>query len=208
MSERNTSDEDRRRSSRFRCGGEARICRLPSNGIFVPGKIRDLSLHGCCIDTPPAIAIDYGVRAEIVVRVNAASFRAVCEVRAIRSSSVAGMEFVHLSAGGKDLLADLVTDLERLQAITNQLKLARRASDAKSSRMQLEARKYQAMLLSERFPSLETTLSAEKLAVENSRENLENNPEQNSPTPEQSDSAARNRILTASPLVITVDLFG
>ena len=121
---------------------------------------------------------------------------------------MAGMEFVHLSAGGKDLLADLVTDLERLQAITNQLKLARRASDAKSSRMQLEARKYQAMLLSERFPSLETTLSAEKLAVENSRENLENNPEQNSPTPEQSDSAARNRILTASPLVITVDLFG
>ncbi|MFY9842273.1 MAG: PilZ domain-containing protein [Terriglobales bacterium] len=210
MSERNTADEDRdedrRRSSRFSCGGEARICRLPSNGIFIPGKIRDLSMHGCCIDTPPAIAIDYGVRAEIVVRVNAASFRAVCEVRTIRSSSVTGMEFVHLSAGGRDLLADLVTDLERLQAITNQLKLARRASDARSFRMQLEARKYQVMLLSERPPSLET--SPEKLSAGNSRGNLENNPGHNSQLPEQPDSEAQNRIVTAPPFVITVDLFG
>jgi len=74
--------------------------------------------------------------------------------------------------------------------------------------MQLEARKYQAMPLSKRFPSLGTTLSAEQLSAENSRENLENNPGQNSQPPDQSDSAAQNRIVTASPFVITVDVFG
>jgi hypothetical protein len=100
----NDRDSDRRRSARFICGGFAKISRLPADGIFVPGRIRDLSLHGCCVDTP--VPIDCGTRAEIVVRVNAASFRAVGEVKAIRGRSVAGLEFVHLTAGGKDLLAD------------------------------------------------------------------------------------------------------
>jgi hypothetical protein len=68
-------DRDRRRSPRFRCGGHAEITCLPSTGILLPGTIRDLSLHGCCVDT--SRPIDCGVRAELVVRVNAASFRAV-----------------------------------------------------------------------------------------------------------------------------------
>src|ERR1017187_9177050 len=66
-------DKDRRRSPRFRCGGHAEINCLPSSGILLPGTIRDLSLHGCCVDT--SLPIDCGVRAELVVRVNAASFR-------------------------------------------------------------------------------------------------------------------------------------
>ncbi|MGB0043115.1 MAG: PilZ domain-containing protein, partial [Terriglobales bacterium] len=153
------ADNDRRRSVRFICGGYAQISRLPSDGIFVPGKIRDLSLHGCCVDTP--VLIDCGTRAEIVVRVNATSFRAVGEVKAIRGRSVAGMEFVQLSAGGKDLLADMVTDLAKLQAIMNQLRNVRREMDAKSFQKQLEDGKRQAAILSERFPFLGTIFQAE-----------------------------------------------
>ena len=120
MPERTDADNDRRRSARFSCSGDAKISRLPSDGSILPGKIVDLSLGGCCVDT--TLPIRCGVRAEIVVRVNAASFRALGEVRAIRGPSGSGMEFVQLSAIGKDLLADLVAELARLQAVMNMLR--------------------------------------------------------------------------------------
>jgi len=182
------ADNDRRRSTRFTCGGDAKISRLPSVGIFVPGKILDLSLGGCCIDT--TLPIGSGVRAEIVARVNAASFRAVGEVRAIRGDSAACMQFVHLSALGKEMLADLVADLARLQAVMNKLRSARREADTESFRRQLEDGRLQAVMLSERFPLLGTILPGEN------------------PEPNQSASAGKDRIAEAQPLVIAVDLFG
>ncbi len=195
--------KDRRHSPRFKCGGEAKISRLPSDGIFVPGKIFDLSLGGCCIDT--TLPIDCGVRAEIVVRVNAASFRAVGEVRAIRSRFGAGIEFVHLSAGGKHTLADLVTELARLQAVMNKLKAARREINAESFRKQLEEGKHQAAMLSERFPFLGTILRAE------SSRKVRESPGESSGESTEADqvaSAGKHRIVEAQPLVIRVDLFG
>ncbi len=195
---------DRRHSPRFKCGGQAQISRLPSDGIFVPGKIFDLSLGGCCVDT--TLPIDCGVRTEMVVRVNAASFRAVGEVRGIRDRFGAGIEFVHLSAGGKHTLADLVTELARLQAVMNKLKAARREIDAESFRKQLEEGKLQAAILSERFPFLGTILRAES-----SRESARENPEESSEESSEADqvaSAGKHRIVGAQPLVITVDLFG
>jgi hypothetical protein len=156
-----TAEEDRRRAVRFSCGGQAQVSPLPSNGIFMPGTIRDLSLHGCWVEIPRPI--DCGVRAEILVRVNAASFRAVGEVRAVRGQSGAGLEFVQLSSGGKDLLADLISQLARLQALMNKLKSDRRRMDEESFRKELEAGKLEAIALSKRFPFLGTTLSAMNL---------------------------------------------
>ena len=143
------------------------------------------------------VPIDSGMKAEIVVRVNAASFRAVGEVKAIRGRSVAGMEFIHLTAGGKDLLADMVTDLARLQAITNKLRDVRREIDAQSFRKELEAGKRQAARLSERFPLFSTILQAEI-----SGEALMESGELERPR------SGQNRIVGGDPLVITVDLFG
>lgn len=160
MPERTSADEDRRRSPRFACAGHAKLSCLPSNGIFLPGRIRDLSLGGCCVDS--TLPIDCGERAEIVVRVNAATFRAVGEVRALRGQSGTGMEFVHLSSGGKEMLADLVRELARLQAVMNELKSVRREMDAKSFSKQLEEGKLQAAMLSERLPRLEMILQAER----------------------------------------------
>jgi|CZKY01.1.fsa_nt_gi hypothetical protein len=182
------ADNDRRRSTRFTCGGDAKISLLPSDGIFLPGKILDLSLGGCCVDT--TLPIHCGVRAEIVVRVNAASFRAVGEVRAIRGRSGAGVEFVHLSTGGKDLLEDLVAELARLQEVMNKLRSARRETDTESFRRQLEDGRLQAAMLSERFPFLGTILPGEN------------------PEPNQSASAGKDRIAEPQPLVIAVNLFG
>ena len=181
------ADNDRRRSTRFSCGGDAKLTRLPSNGVILPGKIRDLSLHGCLIDT--TLPIDCGMRAEIVVRVNAASFRAVGEVKATRGGSGAGMEFVHLSAVGKDRLSDVIAELARLQAVMNKLRSVRREMDAESFRGQLETGKLQAAMLSERFPVLRTILKAE------------------GSEPDQAASGDKDRIVEAQPLVITVDIF-
>lgn len=186
--ENDRAENDRRRSPRFSCGGHVKISRLPSNGIFIPGTIRDLSLHGCCLDTP--LPIDCGVRAEIVVRVNAASFRAVGEVKAIRGSSAAGVEFVHLTAGGKEMLGDLIAELARLQAVMNKLKSARREIDAESFRRQLEHGQRQAAMLSERFPFLGTILRAKSSEAD------------------QPVFAGEDRIVEVQPLVIPVDLFG
>ena len=186
--ERTSEDDDRRRSARFSCGGLAKISRLPSDGVFVPGKILDLSLGGCCVDT--ALPIEYGARTDIVVRVNAASFRALGEVRAIRGRSGACVEFVHLSAGGKDILANLVRELARLQAVIKELRSERREMDTKSFRTQLESGKLQALMLGGRFPFLGTMPSAE---------NLER---------DQAASVHHDLIGKAQPLVVPVDLFG
>jgi hypothetical protein len=164
MPVRADAEEDRRRSPRFSCGGRAEINCLPSSGIFVPGTIRDLSLHGCWVDTLEPI--DCGARAEIVVRVNAASFRAVGEVRAVRGPSGAGLEFLHLSLSGKDMLEGLVDELARLQAAMNKLKSARREMNAEAFKKDFEDGKHQAAMLSERFRVLKTVLP-----VENSKGN-------------------------------------
>jgi PilZ domain-containing protein len=182
-------DDERRRSPRFSCTGRAEINRLPSSGILLTGTIRDLSLHGCFVDT--SLPIDCGSRAEIVVRVNAASFRAVGEVRAIRGRSGAALEFVHMSAGGKDSLAGLVTDLARLQAIMNKLKTVRRDMDEEAFRNELKKGKLQAELLRARFPFLGITLEADT-----AESNLE------------AASADKDRAAESSPVVVAVNLFG
>lgn len=101
MPVRNNVEEERRRSARFSCDGHATITRLPSSGIFLPGKILDRSLGGCHVDA--GFPIDCGVRAEIVARVSAGSFPAVGEVRAIRGRSGVCIEFVRLAVAEKTL---------------------------------------------------------------------------------------------------------
>ena len=187
MPERTEAEEERRRNPRFNCGGLARISFLPSDGIFLPGKIRDLSLGGCCLDTN--LPIEFGSRAEVLVRVNAASFRAVGIVKALRSDSVAGIEFVRLSAGGKELLADLVSELARLRSVIDDLMSARRDMDAETFRKHIEAGKLHAAMFATRYPFLKTTVTAEILEQE-----------QVESAPRQPAWQARN--------IIPVDLFG
>jgi len=79
---------ERRRDPRFNCGGLTQIICLPSDGIFLPGTIRDLSLGGCgVLTTRPLIC---GTLAEILVRVEASSFRALGQIRAVRSPAGSG----------------------------------------------------------------------------------------------------------------------
>jgi hypothetical protein len=195
-----TAEADRRRSPRFACCGHVHISCLPSDGIILPGQVRDSSLGGCHIDTLLPVAC--GVRAEILVRVNAASFRALGEVKAVRGTSGAGLEFVQLSTGGKDMLADLITDLARLQSVMNRLKLNRRDSGDESLREHLKRGKLQA-LLSGRFQALGTSLL-------NDGGDGRGDESQRRDQVIQSGNGGPGsvRIVDAEPLVLTIDIFG
>lgn len=122
-----SADKDRRRNPRFLCGGQARIVSLPSEGVLVSGKLRDLSLAGCRIET--GAPLECGSLAEILVHVNATSFRALGQVKAIRGPSGIGVEFLQLSTSGHDMLEELLQELARHQAIASALRAARREPD-------------------------------------------------------------------------------
>lgn len=180
-------NEDRRRSPRFSCGGRAVINRLPSDGALVSGRLRNLSLGGICVDTPHPI--DHGARTEVVVCVDAVSFRAVGLVKAMQERSRACMEFVQMSAGSKGMLADLVEQLAKLQTVMAKLRSARVGTDAELLRKLQEAGVRPA-LFGERFFSLRRAPAGE--------------------SPEQDIASATDRepIVELAPLVIRVDLFG
>jgi hypothetical protein len=191
------ADGDRRRSPRFNCGGLAKINCLPSDGVSIPARLRDLSLHGCAVDT--ALPIDYGVRTEIVVCANASSFRALGEVRVIRGGAGAGFEFIQLSCGGKKLLQDLLTDLARLQAITNGLRLDRQETEADFRRRLEEGRRIASMVGSRSqleliTPAITHTTTASERQETGPQETTKREPE--------------GRPEEGPRLVIAVDLFG
>lgn len=104
------------------------------------------------------------------------------------------MEFVQLSATGKEMLSDLVAELAKLQALMRKLKSERRETDAESFRKEMEDGKLQLEMLtgtmSDRFPFLATILTRDK----------------SKPDPAGSDS--REQTPKSQPLVISVDLFG
>jgi hypothetical protein len=124
--------QDRRRSPRFDCRGEARISSLPTEGPLILGKLRNLSLGGICVDINQPI--HQGTRTEMVVCVNAASFRTVGLVKSLIERSRACFEFVQMSAGSKVLLADLVGQLQRLHAVMATLRAGRMETEAQLSR--------------------------------------------------------------------------
>jgi hypothetical protein len=110
---------DRRRVPRYSCSGQAQISCFPSHGTLLRGRVRDLGLGGCCIESIETISpFDLGARTEILVEVNSWFFRAMGHVRAVRGRSAISMEFLRMSTGGYSMLADLIADLETPHAVT------------------------------------------------------------------------------------------
>ena len=121
MAELEKGDE-RRRNPRFICGGEAKINPLPSDGALVSGKLRNLSMGGICVETDHPI--DLGTRTEILLNVDAVSFRTLALVRSISNRFRTNMEFVQMSAGSRDILADVLEHMSRVQKIMRKIRSA------------------------------------------------------------------------------------
>jgi hypothetical protein len=108
------ASSDRRRIPRYACSGQARISCLPLNGTLLNGRLRDLGLGGCCIESIETHSpFDLGAQTEILLEVNSWFFRAMGHVKALRDRSGISIEFMRMSAGGYNTLADLIADLKR-----------------------------------------------------------------------------------------------
>jgi PilZ domain len=127
VSESDPEAAERRRSPRFNCRGRAAIYCLPFDGRSIPAKLRNLSVGGICLDL--AQPVEAGARAEVLVQVNAASFRAAALVKGQRERSATCLQFVQISAGGRDVLADVIARLARLQALNRKLRADRMDAD-------------------------------------------------------------------------------
>jgi hypothetical protein len=106
------SEEDRRRHRRVVCGGESEISLLPSDGALYLARLRNLSQGGMSLEMP--CPLEVGARAELMVRISGLTFRTLAQVRTLERSRT-GMEFVHLSAGGRKMLEEFLADLEEMQ---------------------------------------------------------------------------------------------
>jgi hypothetical protein len=102
---------DRRKHPRFGCAGSVRIACLPATGGSTPGKIVDLSLGGCRIQTSSVLMP--GTPAELLLLVKGVTIRAVSRVQAGSRGGVVGVEFELISAMGKDVLSDLLAELSQ-----------------------------------------------------------------------------------------------
>jgi len=117
---------ERRRSSRYQCGGSAYFLRIPILGTPVKGALFNVSLHGCCIQTdfPPSL----GVPIDIRLQVNAVSFRAIGTVKVMHGGRRIGIEFGQMTSGGRNRLEELIADFQRLWSLSNRPRAIRLAS--------------------------------------------------------------------------------
>ena len=178
--------DERRRNPRFICVGEAKINPLPSDGALVSGKLRNLSMGGICVETDHPI--DLGTRTEILLNVDAVSFRTLAMVRSISNRFRTNMEFVQMSAGSRDILGDVLEHMSRVQKIMRKIRSAPLDAKVELSRELQE--------LGVRMDLGERVLSLGKIPVLDG-----------SPAPD-SGHEAPERTVGSESRVIRVDLFG
>jgi hypothetical protein len=109
--EKPKTNEDLRSSPRLQCSGLAGIQTLPVSEKPFPAKIMNLSVGGCLmkLEMPLILAMDEIV--ELLFCVNQMPFRVRGKVRAIRSDTLIGFQFPHLSTRSRRQLEDLIGEL-------------------------------------------------------------------------------------------------
>jgi hypothetical protein len=101
-----------RRSARYDCVGVAEILRIQkATGEFVTGKIRNLSLGGCNIETESPL--EPGSQLAVMFQVNTLRMRLVAEIRSVNMGGrySARLEFVGMTAPELQGLQKLIAKL-------------------------------------------------------------------------------------------------
>jgi PilZ domain-containing protein len=98
-----------RRYPRYDCTGAVEVS-SPHAGRPAKGKLLNISIGGCFAETDGPLEV--GTRVEVLLEVNRLSFRAVGEVRMLDSRGGMGIEFSGMSAGGRQRLRELISELE------------------------------------------------------------------------------------------------
>jgi PilZ domain len=101
--------KERRRDARYDCPGEVEILRVKeATGIIIRGKIRNLSLGGCYVETESPL--ERGAQLAVVLKIDALKLRVIAEVRSVKMDSHfwAGLEFAGMTAQGFESLKTLI----------------------------------------------------------------------------------------------------
>jgi hypothetical protein len=101
---------ERRRHERYAVQGEAEVLLADGSQIF-RGRILDISLSGCFIETQARLRMPVGTPVEMVFRANEVMLRAAATVRAIRRGAGAGFLFDDMSPRMQDELEMLIEAL-------------------------------------------------------------------------------------------------
>ena len=135
---------------------------MPQEGLVLPGKLLDLSLGGCCIETVQPLQPES--RAEVLVQINDCSFRALSQIKAMRGRS-AGMQFVQLTDSGNRLLREILTEVAKLHAAVSTLRGTRRRQDPELWR-QIREDDLEEVDLRKQFPILGTMVVSQLAPME------------------------------------------
>jgi hypothetical protein len=183
MAEILLKEGERRRSPRFHCGGMARLYCLPLDGNSLRGEIHDLSVGGMRLGLIQPLEV--GRATEVVVAVNAESFRAAALVKGLHPLCGTRLEFTRIGDFGKEILADLVQRLATMQSLNRKLRAP-----------QMEKETAQLLLKQEIF---QLVRRGDALASAG-----EKNPGQNETDTKR---AEEGDAIEGKPLVIQVDVF-
>ena len=101
--------KENREHPRYGCEGYAEVF-LPPGGLLFRGRILNLSLTGCYIETA-LLDLERGTQVEVYFVTNQLQFRVLGNVAALRRKRGAGIVFVNLSPRRALQIATLVSEL-------------------------------------------------------------------------------------------------
>jgi len=102
-------EEEKRLHPRYGCDGYAEVF-LPQGGLLFRGRILNLSLTGCYIETA-LLDLERGTQVEVFFVTNQLQFRVQGNVAVLRPKRGAGIAFVNVSPRRAMQIATLVQEL-------------------------------------------------------------------------------------------------
>lgn len=102
---------ERRQHKRFAVDGWAEVLVADGTMLF-RGRVLDLSLTGCYIETLARLRLEPGTLVEMIFRVNEMVFRPLATSRTVRSGEGAGFLFENLNAKMRAELELLIAELK------------------------------------------------------------------------------------------------
>jgi hypothetical protein len=103
---------ERRRHERFPVEGDAEVLVAEGSQVFC-GRVQDISLSGCFIETRARLRAGIGSPVEMVFRANGVKLRLSANVRMVRFGVGAGFLFEELSPHMRQELERLIETLKR-----------------------------------------------------------------------------------------------
>jgi hypothetical protein len=104
-----TQDREQRRHPRYACEGNAEVF-LPHGGLLFRGRILNLSMDGCYIETA-LLNLERGTQVEVYFVTNQLQFRVLGNIAALRRKRGVGIAFLNISPRRVLQIATLVGEL-------------------------------------------------------------------------------------------------